>query len=124
MKSLILVPLIAAFGLPIQKPIPSQPDSQVVVLGFKLSRAHGIPKQPDPAQNAPPALAPEMIPQNRNYARQARANDQQGARDPNEDTIDGRSAAIEKIVQQSRTPKAEAVDNYTYTTKIQNTSQK
>ena len=61
-----------------------------------------------------------MIPQNRNFARNQRINDPAGARDPNDDTLDGRSAAIEKSVAQSRAPKADPVDGYLYKIKVQN----
>ncbi len=51
-------------------------------------------------------------------------NDPRGARDPNEDTIDARSAAMEKIVQESRTPKANPVDNFEYLVKVKNSNKK
>jgi len=62
-----------------------------------------------------------MIPQNKNYQRNVRINDPVGARDPNLDTMDGRSAAMEKAVQESRAPQPKAVDGYSYKAKIQNT---
>jgi len=42
-----------------------------------------------------------MIPQNRNFPRNARVNDPQGVRDPNQDSLDGRRAALEKSVAES-----------------------
>jgi alpha-mannosidase len=71
-----------------------------------------------PVEGNAPARA--MIPQNRNFARNARVNDPQGVRDPNGDTLDGRSAAMEKSVQEARTPKPKASDGYTYRIKVQN----
>ena len=65
-----------------------------------------------------------MIPQNRIFARNARVNDPAGSRDPNADTIDGRSAALEKSVAESRAPKAEPMDGYAYRIKVQNTIKK
>jgi hypothetical protein len=100
------------------------PDASVVVLGFKWSRIHQTAKPPDPAANAPATPAPEMLAINKNFQRNARANDPRGARDPNDDTIDGRSAAMEKAVQDSRTPKAKSVDNFEYAVKVQNSSKK
>jgi hypothetical protein len=47
-----------------------------------------------------------------------------GVRDPNADTVDGRSAALEKIVQESRTPKAKPVEGYSYRVRVQNASAK
>ena len=124
MKTLLLVPLVAILGFAFQQSKAPKQDSLITVLGFKWSRLHEAAKQPDPAQNAPATPAREMIPANKNFARNARINDPMGAKDPNEDTIDGRSAALEKIVQESRLPKAQAVDNYTYVAKIQNASSK
>lgn len=61
-----------------------------------------------------------MIPQNRNFARNARANDPHGVRDPNADTIDGRSAALEKSVAESRAPQSKTMDGFVYRIKVQN----
>ena len=119
MKTLLLLPLLLTFVSPGQNPTASQQVSSVAVLGFKWSRTHKTVQQ-DPAATAPATPAREMLPINKNFQRNARANDPRGARDPNEDTIDGRSAAIEKIVQESRTPQPKAVDNYEYLVKIQN----
>jgi hypothetical protein len=65
-----------------------------------------------------------MIPQNRIFARNARVNDPAGSRDPNADTIDGRSAALEKTVAEARAPKAEPMDGFAYRIKVQNTIKK
>lgn len=70
----------------------------------------------------PEGPARAVIPQNKNYARNARINDPVGARDPNEDTIDGRSAALEKISQEARRPNNKPVDGYSYKVKVQNSS--
>jgi hypothetical protein len=67
-----------------------------------------------------PAAA--MIPQNKVFERNRRANTSPGERDPNLDTIDGRSAAIEKAVQDSRAPKP--VDGFAYRAKVHNGSTK
>jgi hypothetical protein len=61
-----------------------------------------------------------MIPQNRNFARNARVNDPQGVRDPNQDTLDGRSAAMDKSVADSRAPKSKTMDGFAYKIKVQN----
>jgi hypothetical protein len=66
--------------------------------------------------------APAMIPQNKNFERNRRANTPPGERDPNLDTIDGRSAAMERVVQESRAPKP--VDGYAYRVKVHNASAK
>ena len=80
---------------------PLKPGSfSVVVLSFKWSKTRQVMEKIDVPNTAPAAA---MIPQNKNFQRNVRVNDPVGARDPNLDTIDGRSAAIEKNVQESRT---------------------
>lgn len=68
--------------------------------------------------------ARQVIPQNKNFARNARMNEPRGARDPNQDTIDGRSAAMEKSVQESRAPKSEPQDGFAYRIKVKNSTNK
>jgi hypothetical protein len=123
MKSLLLFPLLFTFVFPGQNPTASS-DPSVAVVTFKWSRTHDKGKKPNPAATAPATPAREMLPINKNFQREARANDPRGARDPNEDTIDGRSAALEKIVQESRTPAPKAVDSYEYLIKVHNGSKK
>lgn len=71
-------------------------------------------------QTAASAPAAAMIPQNKIFERNRRANTSPGERDPNLDTIDGRSAAIEKAVQDSRAPKP--ADGFAYRAKVHNGS--
>ena len=124
MKTLLLWPLLFLFVSPGQNPISTPQSSPVTVLGFKWSRTHEKGKTPDSVATAPATPAREMIPANKTLQREARVNDPMGAKDPNEDTIDTRSAALEKIVQESRTPKAKSVDNFAYLVKVQNASKK
>ena len=124
MKTLLLLTLLAIPGFSVQNPTVSPDGSSVTVLGFRWARTHQTAKAPDPAATAPATPAREMIPANKYYERNARANNPPGARDPNDDTIDGRSAAIEKIVQEARTPKDKTGDNFEYLVKVQNVSKK
>ena len=93
----------------------------MTVTSFKWSRARQKVDVPETEGNAP---ARAMIPQNRIFARNARVNDPPGVRDPNQDTIDGRSAALEKTVAQSRAPQSKTMDGYAYRIKVQNTHSK
>lgn len=122
MKTLLLLPLLFMLVPPGQNPTASQEVSSVTVLGFKWFRTHQAAKTPDAAATAPATPAPAMIAANKNFQRNARINDPAGVRDPNEDTLDGRGAALEKIVQESRTPKAKPTDGFAYLVKIQNGS--
>jgi len=68
--------------------------------------------------------AEAMIPQNKNFSRNARINDPAGVRDPNQDTLDGRRAAIDKNVQDARTEQPKAMDGFAYKIKVQNTGKR
>jgi hypothetical protein len=117
MKSFLLLSLILLLIPQSQNPVISNEGTPVVVVSFKWSRdRQAIAYTPD----APPAAA--MIPANRNYERNRRANTSPGERDPNLDTLDGRSAAMEKAVQESRAPKP--VAGFAYRAKIHNASAK
>lgn len=120
MKTLLLLPLLLVFISPGQNPTAPEEASAVTVLGFKCSKTRVTVKTPDPSVAVTPA--PAMIAANRNFPRNARVNDPAGVRDPNQDTLDGRGAALEKMVQESRTPEAKPVDNYSYLVKVQNAS--
>ena len=102
---------------PVVVPAISSEGSPVNVLSFKWFKDRQA-IEPEPATG--PAAA--MIPQNKNFERNRRANNSPGERDPNLDTIDGRSAAMEKAVQESRAPKP--VDGFAYRAKVRNTSTK
>jgi len=117
MKLLFVFPILLNLLIPYQAANSNGESSPLTVVNFKWSKTRRTVETP-PNEGNPPARA--MIPQNRNFARNARVNDPQGVRDPNADTLDGRSAAIEKSVQESRTPKPKATDGYTYRLKIQN----
>src|SRR6185437_13883840 len=121
MKTLLLLSLLLSFIVPFQGRIVSSDVSPLTVANFKWSRARRNIEKPPVEGNAP---ASAMIPQNRNFARNARVNDPQGVRDPNADTLDGRSAAIEKSVAEARAPKTQPLDGYAYRIKIQNSSTK
>jgi hypothetical protein len=113
MKTLLLLSLLLSLLIPFQ----ANEGSPLTVTQFKWSRARRTIQAPAAEGNSPQRA---MIPQNRNFARNQRINDPAGARDPNDDTLDGRSAAIEKSVAQSRAPKADPVDGYLYKIKVQN----
>jgi len=104
-QSGVVAPAISSEGLP------------VTVLSIKWFKdRQSIEWIPDTG----PAAA--MIPQNKNYERNRRANTSPGERDPNLDTIDGRSAALEKAVQDSRAPKP--FDGFAYRAKVRNATAK
>lgn len=121
MKILLLLSLLLSLLIPFQGPSTPNDGSQLTVMSFKWSRARRTVESPPVEGNAP---ARAMIPQNRIFARNQRVNDPAGARDPNQDTLDGRSAALEKSVAESRAPQAKPMDGYTYRIKVQNAASK
>ena len=111
--SLILMPFPRS-----QSPVISNEGTPVIVVSHKWFRdRQSIAQSPDA-----PIPAAAMIPANKNYEKNRRANTSPGERDPNLDTIDGRSAALERAVQESRAPKP--VDGFAYRAKIHNASAK
>ncbi|MDQ2856592.1 MAG: hypothetical protein M3R68_09705 [Acidobacteriota bacterium] len=120
MKALLILLLFLLPGFP-QQTTPAPATAPVMtVLTFKYQKSRQVVEN----QALPDAAQREMIPDNKNYPRNARVNLPAGARDPNEDTIDGRSAAIEKIVQESRRPNSKPVDGFSFQVKVQNASAK
>jgi hypothetical protein len=121
MKTLLLLSLLLSLLVPFQSPVVSSDAAPLAVANFKWARArHNV--EATPVEGNAPARA--MIPQNRNFARNSRINDPQGVRDPNQDTLDGRSAAMEKSVAESRAPKTQPQDGFVYRIKVQNPTQK
>ena len=119
MKTFLLLSLLLSFVIPVQ--ISTNDTSLLTVTSFKWSRARRTVEAQE-AQGTSPAQA--MIPQNKNFARNARINDPQGVRDPNADTLDGRRDALEKTVAESRAPKAQPMDGFSYRIKVQNAAEK
>lgn len=117
MKTILLLTALLLLLPQGQSPTISSEGLPVNVLSFKWSKDRR-------EVETPPASAPmaAMIPQNKNFERNRRANNSPGERDPNLDTVDGRAAALEKAVQDSRAPKP--VDGFTYRAKIHNASGK
>ncbi|HEY0406269.1 MAG TPA: hypothetical protein VGC89_11105 [Pyrinomonadaceae bacterium] len=121
MRTLWLLPFLLILVWPSQNPSRSEDGSSVVVLNFKWARSRQTIEKLDEPNPAPAAA---MTSANKNFERNRRANDPAGVRDPNADTLDGRSAALDKSVQEARAPKPKPVDGYAYRVKVQNASAK
>ena len=121
MKTLLVFSLLIGLLSSFQTAVVNNDGAPMTVSSFKWSKARQKVDVPEAEGNAP---ARAMIPQNRNFARNARVNDPQGVRDPNQDTLDGRSAAMEKSVAESRAPRGKTMDGYAYRIKVQNVAQK
>ncbi|MBV9211353.1 MAG: hypothetical protein JOZ52_12020 [Acidobacteria bacterium] len=122
MKFLLLLPLLLTLVVPAQTGAPTVDGSSLVVLNSKWSKSRQTIVNPDNSRAEPTKSA--LLPANRNFERNRRVNDQAGVRDPNADTLDGRSAALEKSVQDARAPKATPVDGFAYQVKLRNAGAK
>ena len=121
MKILLLFLILCSLFTFVQTPVTTNETAPMSVSSFKWTRAR---QAVETHQNE--VIVPEraVIPQNKTFARNARINEPRGARDPNQDTLEGRSAAMEKSVQESRAPKSEPRDGYAYRIKVKNSTQK
>jgi len=120
MKAFLVLTVLALVALG-QDAITTSDSASLIIQSYKCVKSHQVPEQTAVQDNAP---ARAVITPNKNFQRNVRVNDPVGARDPNQDTVDGRSAAMDKNVQQSRTAQPKAVDGFSYKVKMQNSSDK
>ncbi len=90
------------------------------VVGARWTKTRERVELPDTHGSTPAAA---LTAADKNFARNRRANDPAGVRDPNADTLDARSAAMDKAVRDSRSQLKE-VEGYDYRVKVRNSSQK
>jgi hypothetical protein len=121
MRIFLLLPFLLTPLPPFQNAPGASDGSPMNVVGYKWTKLRQVVEKPDTQGSAP---APAMIPANRNFERNRRVNDPAGVRDPNADTIDGRSAALDKAVRESRSPKTVEVDGFAYKVKVHNVGPK
>jgi len=121
MRTLLALSLLALLFNPGQNPLPPQEGSPVTVIELKWSKTRQPAQKLDPAGTGPAAA---MTSADKNFERNRRANDPPWAIDPHTQTVDGRAAAIEKSVQESRAPQSKPVDGFEYRVKVQNASNK
>lgn len=117
MRILLLLPLFLIGLSSGQNAGRGQVGSPVVVLDFKCLKSRRTIKNSASATTAP---APDMSTVKKNNLRNPPSQAMRGDRDLNTETIDGRSAALEKSVQEAQSPKSTPVDGYTYQAKIRN----
>jgi hypothetical protein len=94
--------------------------SPLTVVSAKWTKTRQKVEKPDTLGSTPAAA---ITAADKNFARNRRINDPAGVRDPNADTLDARSAAMDKAVRESRVQTIE-VEGYIYRVKIQNPSAK
>ena len=116
---LILTALLFPLVVQAQEPSASENNPPLTILNARWSRDR------QPAENAVSVSVPPVAAVTANdkaFARQRRANDPAGVRDPNADSIDTRSSELERIVQQSREP--QPVEGFAYQIRVQNGSER
>ncbi len=118
MRTLLLLALLSTLAPRQQQNVSYQEDgSKLVVVGSKYAKSRHKIEFTNVGTTAP---APAMTAANKNFERNRRVNDPAGVRDPKADTIDARSAALEKSVQESRTTTRGPSDVYEYRAKVRN----
>lgn len=121
MRTLLLLPFLLMYVPPGQDGAVTDAGASVVVISSKWTKSRQTIAVPQIVTTAP---AQAMIPANKNFERNRRANGPAGVADPNEESLDGRRAAMEKNVQESRAPKPKAVDGFAYQVKVRNAGKK
>jgi hypothetical protein len=118
MRTLLLLPLLLTPVSPFQgNPGDGAP---VNVVSAKWTKTRQKVEKTNEQGSAPAAA---LTAADKNFARNRRVNDPAGVRDPNADTLDSRSAAMDKAVREARAPTVE-VEGYAYRVKVQNATQK
>jgi hypothetical protein len=112
-KASILILSISSFCFAQEDPLP--------VVGSGWQRAVRRAEVSDVGQTGPVRA---VTADNKYFQRKAREQQSPSSVDPNEMTIDGRSAALEKAVQESRTPRPDDIIGYSYTANVRNDSGK
>ena len=121
MRTLLLLPLLLTPLSPFQSPPPAADGSALDVVSHKWAKSRQVVEKAD---NQSPAPASAMTAADRNFERNRRINDPAGVRDPKADTLDGRSAALDKAVRDARSPKMVEVDGFAYKVKVRNAAPK
>ena len=121
LRLLLSALLLLLFAAPALAQDVAADETPIAVLSYRWSKDRRAMELIDTSNRNSPQ--PAMIPQNKNFQRNARINDPAGVRDPNADTIDGRSAELDRITAEARQTKPQA-EGFTYQTKVQNNSAK
>jgi len=115
---LLLISTVSIFAVAGQSPVQTSESSSIKVLEFKWS------KRSQPPENVEQQIQPvgTVQPANKNFQRNMRVNQSRGARDPNEGTLESRSAELDRNIQEARAPKP--VEGFGYKVKVKNESTK
>jgi hypothetical protein len=123
MRSLLLLPLFfTAIAVAQNQPLlVSQESADLKILSYRWSKTRRMTGKVN--FNDPPPPAPSLTTSAARHAQKAdRLNDNGGPRDPPLESMDGRSAILEKIVRESRSQPQKTLEGYSYTLKLKNES--
>ena len=120
-RLLLTIALLVLPSMAFAQTIENDDAAPLSVLSFKWFKDKRAIELADTSPATTPA--PAMIAANKNFEKQRRANDPAGVRDPNQDTLDGRSAELDRIVQEARDTKP-PVEGFTYQARVQNNGAK
>lgn len=96
-------------------------DSFLVLLGSKLTKTRKAIPKTEPTVAAPAAAVTRS---DINYEKSKRANDPILTPDPRSYSVDSRSAALEKITQESRSSGANTIEGFEHRIKVRNAGTK
>lgn len=117
MRPITLTLVVLGFGFVLVNGQDQNEDSLVSVIGHRWERIRISGEKIDNA-GVPPVRS--VINENKMRQRTARENQPKGSFDPNEATVDGRSAALERSVQDSRAVKTDDVNAFRYSASVKN----
>ena len=123
MRTLLLLPLFfTAIAVAQNQPLLiSQDSSDLKVLSHRWSKTRRVTSKV--SSNEPPPPAPSLTTSAARHAQKAdRLNENGGPRDPPLESMDGRSATLEKIARESRSQQPKSLEGYSYTLKLKNES--
>jgi hypothetical protein len=112
---LLLISTVSILSFPRQNFVALQENFSMKVLEFKWTKRRQPVEKLEPGIPQP---GPMVNPATRTYERSTRINQPRGERDLNADTLEARSAEIDRNVQEARAPKP--VDGFAYKVKVQN----
>ena len=125
MRSLFILPLllITIAVTNNQTLVVSPGKSELVVLSHKWSKTYRVTGKI--SANEPASPAPSLAQSASRTAQRAdRLTDSGRPRDPAADTIEGRSATLEKMGRESRTQEPKSLEGFSYSLKLKNESAK
>lgn len=118
---LLMLLILFCISTPAQETSQTDNASPVSVKSYKWTKARRAVETTNTANPGPVAA---VIPQNKIFARNGRVTEPVGVRDPSQETMDGRSAAMEKNVQESRQTQPKHQDGFLYKIKVENETKK